>query len=94
MGIIFAQSVILDNAEFYRDYLTREHIIELKEDLMEQLKLLRPDSVALTHLLQFRDKMLGSVGAADMNAYDRFISDVQNAEGCFDRPKEWRYLYE
>lgn len=94
MGVIFAQTVILDNAEFYREYLTREHIYEIKEDIMAQLEELRKDAVPLTYLLQFRDRMLGTVGAADLNSYQRFITAVQNAKGCYGQPPEWRYLYE
>ena len=94
MGIIYAQSAILENAEFYRDYLSKEHIIEIKEDIMNNFKDLRKEVVAMTYLLQFRDKMLGAIGANDMNSYTRFLNAVQSAEGWYGKPSEWKYLYE
>ena len=79
MAIIFAQTVILEDAEFYRDFLTRDHITEIKSNIMDQMKLLREDVVSLTYLFSFRDKMLGPIGANDMNPYQRFISKVDTA---------------
>ena len=94
MGIIYAQTAIIDNAEFYRDYLSREQIVEIKENIMQQFKELRREIIAITYLLQFRDKMLGTIGASDLDSYSRFLNAVQTAEGCYGRPSEWRYLYE
>lgn len=93
MGIIFAQKAILEDAEFYRDVLSREDIIELKEDIMAQLKLLRVDAVAMTYTLHFRDNMLGAFGHHDLNIYQNFINQVEHSQNEYSRPDEWQYLY-
>lgn len=93
MGVIFAQNVIIENAEFYRDYLSREDIHTLKDTIFDELHLLRNDAVALTYTLQFTDKILGPLASADLDGYSRFIKRVESAEDCFTLPKEWEYLY-
>jgi acyl-CoA oxidase len=94
MAIIFAQGVILDDASFYHEILSHDHIIEMKEDLMDQLKLLRPDAVPLTYTFWLKDKMIGALGANDMNGYQRFLNCVENTAGVYERPSEWKYLSE
>lgn len=94
MAIIYAQDAIINDAEFYRDILSRDDIIEMKDNLMDQLKELRVDIIPITHTLYFRDKMLGAMGASDMNLYQRFIKCVETSKDEFSRVEEWKYLYE
>jgi len=92
MGVIYAQNAIMEDGEFYRDVLTRDHILEMKEDLMEQLKTLRTDIIPITYTLHFRDKMLGAMGSHDMNVYARLMNSVIKTKGVYGRPKEWKYI--
>ena len=93
MGVIYAQQVIIDDAMFYHEVLTPDDISDIKQDLTNQLAELRVDAIPLTYTLYFRDKMLGPFGANDMNAYQRFINQVQATDGVYQRASEWKYLH-
>eukprot|EP00343_Euplotes_focardii_P006564 CAMPEP_0205817984 /NCGR_PEP_ID=MMETSP0205-20121125/25173_1 /ASSEMBLY_ACC=CAM_ASM_000278 /TAXON_ID=36767 /ORGANISM="Euplotes focardii, Strain TN1" /LENGTH=230 /DNA_ID=CAMNT_0053109679 /DNA_START=155 /DNA_END=844 /DNA_ORIENTATION=- len=78
LGVIFAQKLIIDDAGFFRDFLSREQIEEIKDNLMDQLLDTRKEVVAMTYLLPLTDKMLGAVGKLEMKPYEHFLDAVQS----------------
>lgn len=80
IGLIFAQKIIIENGEFYRDYLTKEQLDGLKDSIMDNLLEMRKEVIALTYLLPFTDKMYGAVGRSEMKPYEYFLDAVDNHE--------------
>mmetsp|Transcript_18644 Transcript_18644/g.16507 ORF Transcript_18644/g.16507 Transcript_18644/m.16507 type:complete len:150 (+) Transcript_18644:393-842(+) len=85
IGLIFAQSKIIEDGEFYRDFLSREQLGQLKEDLMDNLLLFRKEAVAMTYLLPFTDKMYGAIARSEMKPYEYFLDAVSYAERTKDK---------
>lgn len=84
-GVIYAQKSILKDLDFFRDYLTRERVDELKDNLMDNLQLFRKDAVALTYTLPYPDQMYGEIARQEMKPYQYFLDAVDraNEEGEF-----------
>ena len=85
VGLVFAQKIIAEDGEFYRDYLTREQIDELKESIMEKINVLRKEVVGMTYLFPFTDKMYGAVARSEMKPYEYFLDAVISAERNKDK---------
>uniref|UniRef100_A0A7S3P1G6 Uncharacterized protein n=1 Tax=Euplotes crassus TaxID=5936 RepID=A0A7S3P1G6_EUPCR len=80
LGVVYAQKVIVEDAEFFRDNLTRSQIDDLKENLMDNLLKLRKEVVGLSYLLPLTDKMQGAVSKLDMKPYENFLDFVERSE--------------
>eukprot|EP00344_Euplotes_crassus_P011763 CAMPEP_0197018648 /NCGR_PEP_ID=MMETSP1380-20130617/80224_1 /TAXON_ID=5936 /ORGANISM="Euplotes crassus, Strain CT5" /LENGTH=407 /DNA_ID=CAMNT_0042445903 /DNA_START=183 /DNA_END=1403 /DNA_ORIENTATION=- len=80
LGVVYAQKVTIEDAEFFRDYLTRAQIDDLKETLMDNLLKLRKEVVGLSYLLPFTDKMQGALFKLDMKPYEHFLDFVERSE--------------
>jgi len=78
----------------FRESLTKENIDEIKEHCIALCKELRPEMIALTLTIPFGDKTFGAIGKSSMEPYSEFMKGVVNTPGCFDKPKEWKYLYQ
>lgn len=80
IGLIYGQNIIIEDAEFFRDCLSRAQINELKEKLMDNLQLLRKEVVALSYLAPVTDKMMSGMAKHDMKPYENFLDAVEKAE--------------
>lgn len=78
-GVIYAQKCILKDVDFFRDYLTRERVNELKDNLMDNLLFFRKDAVALTYTLPYPDLMYGEIARQEMKPYKYFLDAVDRA---------------
>jgi len=80
LGVIYAQKAIIDDAGFFRDYLSKEQIDGMKDDIMDHLQESRKEVIAMTYLLPFTDKMIGSVGKLEMKPYENFLDTLDKSE--------------
>lgn len=80
LGVVYAQKKILEDLDFFREYLTRDQTEALKEDLMDNLLKLRPEVVGLSYLMPVTDKMIGAVGKLEMKPYEKFLGYVERAQ--------------
>jgi len=85
---------IIKNEGIFRDSITKEQIDDLKEACISLNKELRPEIIALTFTVPFKDSAYGSIGKSTMQPYTEFMKGVVQTPNCFGKPKEYSYLYQ
>lgn len=94
VALLHLHNTIITQEGFFRDVFDRDQIEELRESCLQLNKDLRPEIVALTFTLPFRDSGFGAIGKSSMQPYKEFMKGVKETPGCFGKPKEWKYLYQ
>lgn len=93
LALLHLHNLIINEGS-YREIFSSEQIDELRESCIQLNKELRPEMVALTYTMSFTDYDVGAIGQSNLQSYTNFMNDVKNTPGCFDKPKEWKFLYE
>lgn len=94
LGLLHIYNYIIKNEGQFRDSISSEQIEELRELSIKLCKDLRPEIVALTIAFPFRDSAYGAIGKSHMQPYTEVMKGVVNTPGCFEKPKQWQYLYQ
>ncbi|CAI2386913.1 unnamed protein product [Moneuplotes crassus] len=93
VGLLGYLSEIIKFEGIFRESISKEQIDEIKEHCITLCKQLRPEIIGLTLAVPLSDKVFGSIGKSSMKPYYEFMKSVKETPGCFDKPKEWKYLY-
>lgn len=94
VALLHFQTEIIKNEGMFRDSVEKEQIEELKEKVIQLSKDLRPEVIALTFTVPFKDSAFGAIGKSTMQPYAEFMKGVVETPNCFGKPKEWSYLYQ
>jgi hypothetical protein len=94
VGLLHIYNYIIKNEGQFRESISSEQIEELREGSIKLCKDLRPEIVALTMAIPLRDSAFGAIGKSHMQPYAEVMKGVTNTPGCFEKPKQWEYLYQ
>mmetsp|Transcript_4284 Transcript_4284/g.4943 ORF Transcript_4284/g.4943 Transcript_4284/m.4943 type:complete len:521 (+) Transcript_4284:498-2060(+) len=94
LALLHFSTEIIKNEGMFRDTISKEQIEDLKERCIGLSQELRPEIVALTFTVPFKDNTYGSIGKSNMQPYAEFMKGVVNTPDCFGKPKKWSYLYQ
>lgn len=94
LALVSFWNEIIKMEGIFRDSLSRENIDEIKELCISLNKDLRSEVIALTFSVPFADQVFGAIGKSSLRPYTEFMKGVINTPGCFEKPEEWKYLYQ
>lgn len=91
--LLHVQNNIVKNEIFYSPILGDEKIDKAKRSIMDLLKDLRNEVLALTKVLPFPNNSYGMLGNEDLQLYERVLQHVKSTEKVSERPNWWKLSY-
>lgn len=93
LHILSMQKHILEDQEYFLNILTKDQINEMKMNMIQICKELRPNAFALAEVLPLPNLACGVLGNEDLDVYNRVVTAVQTREENMERPDWWKMIY-
>ncbi len=90
---LFLRTKIIKDGGYYRKYLDQAAFDQMKDEVLDLLGDLRPDTIALTDILPLPNRMLGAFGNSDLDIYNRLWNHLYTQKGARERANWWRLMY-
>ena len=90
---LYINERIVNNAGYYRTYLSQNQFDLIKDHTTTLLKDIRPDALALTEILPYHNRLLGPFGNEDLQIYNRFTNTILNVPHVRERASWWKLNY-
>lgn len=94
LALLHLQNEIIKSQGTFRNIVDEDQIEILKESCIKLGKELRPEIVAITFAIPFKDKSFGAIGKSTLTPYEDFMKGVTETPNCHGKPKQWKYLYQ